>query len=66
MSGTWPVLRTVLLLLVSNCFMTAAWYGHLRYKAAPLGVAIAVSWLLALPGLPGFRVPCEAGSATVR
>jgi uncharacterized protein len=58
MSGIWPVLRTVLLLLVSNCFMTAAWYGHLRYKAAPLGAAIAVSWLLALPEY-SFQVPAN-------
>jgi uncharacterized protein (DUF486 family) len=27
--------------------MTFAWYGHLRYKAAPLWIAIGVSWLIA-------------------
>lgn len=42
-------MRTVLLLICSNLFMTAAWYGHLRYKAAPLAIAIVVSWLIALP-----------------
>jgi uncharacterized protein (DUF486 family) len=42
-------MRTVLLLLLSNSFMTVAWYGHLRYKTAPLLVAVAVSWLIALP-----------------
>jgi uncharacterized protein (DUF486 family) len=38
---------TVLLLLVSNVFMTFAWYGHLKYKSAPLFLAILVSWLIA-------------------
>lgn len=42
-------MRTVFLLILSNTFMTAAWYGHLRYKAAPLLVAIVVSWLIAFP-----------------
>ena len=42
-------MRTVLLLLASNVFMTIAWYGHLRHKAAPLLTAIVVSWLIALP-----------------
>ena len=42
-------MRTVLLLICSNIFMTAAWYGHLKYKTAPLLLVIAVSWLLALP-----------------
>lgn len=38
---------TVLLLVASNLFMTAAWYGHLRYKDVPLWKAILVSWLIA-------------------
>ena len=42
-------MRTVLLLLLSNTFMTIAWYGHLRYKSAPLVVVILASWLIALP-----------------
>jgi len=41
--------RTILLLILSNVFMTAAWYGHLKFKSAPLLAAIAVSWLIALP-----------------
>ncbi|WP_134726369.1 DMT family protein [Paracoccus luteus] len=40
---------TVGLLVLSNLFMTLAWYGHLRFKAAPLVLVIAVSWLIALP-----------------
>jgi uncharacterized protein (DUF486 family) len=38
---------TVLLLLISNVFMTYAWYGHLRDKNTPLFVAILVSWCVA-------------------
>ena len=37
----------VLLLLASNVFMTFAWYGHLKYKSAPLFMAIIVSWGIA-------------------
>lgn len=40
-------LFTVLLLVASNCFMTAAWYGHLKFKSAPLWLAILASWGLA-------------------
>jgi uncharacterized protein (DUF486 family) len=39
----------IVLLIGSNVFMTFAWYGHLRYKASPLLLAILVSWLIALP-----------------
>lgn len=35
------------LLLLSNVFMTFAWYGHLKYKSAPLVAAIFVSWGIA-------------------
>lgn len=38
------ILRTMALLILSNCFMTMAWYGHLRYKTAPLYAAILASW----------------------
>ena len=40
-------LRTVGLLLASNIFMTFAWYGHLKYKASPIWIAIAASWGIA-------------------
>jgi uncharacterized protein (DUF486 family) len=40
--------NTILLLVVSNVFMTFAWYGHLRYgKDWPLWKAVLVSWLIA-------------------
>ena len=38
---------TILLLIVSNVFMTFAWYGHLKFKESPLAIAILVSWLIA-------------------
>ncbi len=41
-------MRTVLLLIVSNVFMTFAWYRHLRHQSnAPLWSAILVSWGIA-------------------
>jgi len=40
-------MRTVLLLTLSNIFMTYAWYGHLRFKSAPLMIAILASWGIA-------------------
>ena len=41
-------LAPVLLLLASNLFMTVAWYGHLKYKSAPVTLVIAASWGIAL------------------
>jgi uncharacterized protein (DUF486 family) len=40
---------TVILLILSNTFMTVAWYGHLRFKSTQLFVVILASWLIALP-----------------
>ncbi len=40
-------MKTVLLLLVSNIFMTVAWYGHLKDRQRPLVIAILLSWALA-------------------
>ncbi len=40
-------MKTVLLLIISNIFMTIAWYGHLKHKSTPLAIAILVSWLIA-------------------
>jgi hypothetical protein len=45
--GLWPYLAPVLLLLLSNIFMTLAWYGHLKFRAAPLWAAVLVSWGIA-------------------
>ena len=47
MSGT--LLRTILLLTASNCFMTFAWYAHLKdLSAKPWYFAALVSWGIAL------------------
>lgn len=39
---------TIGLLIASNLFMTFAWYGHLKFKSAPLLAVILVSWGIAL------------------
>jgi uncharacterized protein (DUF486 family) len=42
-------MSTILLLSLSNVFMTFAWYGHLKYGHDwPLGKAILISWCIAL------------------
>jgi len=43
-----PYLSPILLLLGSNIFMTLAWYGHLRFKEAPLITVIFAAWGIAL------------------
>jgi uncharacterized protein len=40
-------MRTIGLLLASNIFMTAAWYGHLRFKSVALWKVILISWGIA-------------------
>ena len=41
-------MATILLLCLSNVFMTYAWYGHLKFAASkPLWVAILLSWGIA-------------------
>jgi len=42
------MLKTVVLLIISNVFMTLAWYGHLKYKSKPLALMILASWSIAL------------------
>lgn len=39
---------TIGLLILSNLFMTVAWYGHLKFKSAPLLTVIMISWGIAL------------------
>ncbi len=41
-------MKTVILLVISNIFMTIAWYGHLKYKSKPLLYVILISWGVAL------------------
>jgi uncharacterized protein (DUF486 family) len=40
-------LAPIVMLTLSNVFMTFAWYGHLEYKASPLWIAVLVSWGIA-------------------
>lgn len=51
-------MTTILLLIVSNVFMTAAWYGHLKYKSSPLFKVILISWLIAFAEYC-FQVPAN-------
>ncbi len=37
----------IILLIISNVFMTFAWYGHLKFKGTALWTVIIVSWLIA-------------------
>jgi len=42
-----PYLAPIVLLVLSNVFMTFAWYGHLKFKATPLMIVILASWGIA-------------------
>jgi len=56
-------MKAIVLLTVSNVFMTFALYGHLKYKTSPLWTAIIVSWLIAFVEYC-FQVPANRiGSA---
>ena len=57
--------KTIALLIVSNIFMTLAWYGHLKYKSHAIWLVILLSWLVALPEY-AFQVPANRlGSASL-
>lgn len=61
-------LYPVLLLTISNVFMTFAWYGHLRFKSYSLWIVILSSWLIAFFEycfqVPANRIGHEFYSAT--
>jgi|SRR5450432_3927742 uncharacterized protein (DUF486 family) len=40
-------MTTILLLTISNIFMTFAWYGHLKYRDSPMFKVILFSWMIA-------------------
>lgn len=40
-------LTPIVLLTISNVFMTFAWYGHLKFKNTALYLVIIISWLIA-------------------
>ena len=45
---TWTLLAPIVMLAISNVFMTFAWYGQFKFPAAPLAIVIPVSWGIAL------------------
>ena len=52
------LVKTILLLAISNVWMTFAWYGHLKHKDSALWKVIMISWLIA--GLEYcFQVPAN-------
>ena len=62
-------MKTILLLLISNVFMTVAWYGHLkRHQASPLWIVVLASWGIAFFEycfqVPANRVGAQAGYST--
>ena len=60
-------LKAACLLLLSNTFMTMAWYGHLRFRSAPLWLAVLASWGIAFfeycLQVPGNRIGYRVASA---
>jgi uncharacterized protein (DUF486 family) len=50
--------KTVILLTISNVFMTAAWYGHLKHKESNLWKVILISWGIAFAEYC-FQVPAN-------
>jgi len=51
--------KTILLLMISNVFMTFAWYAHLKhFSVRPLYVAVLASWSIALFEY-SFQVPAN-------
>lgn len=65
MSST--LVATVALLILSNLFMTLAWYGHLRFTSYPLWLAVMASWGIAFfeycLQVPANRIGYQAFSA---
>jgi uncharacterized protein (DUF486 family) len=58
-------LLPILLLVASNVFMTFAWYGHLKFKASALWIAVLASWAIAFfeywLAVPANRIGSNAG-----
>jgi len=62
--GLMPYLLPIVLLVCSNVFMTIAWYGHLKYKSAPLITVILISWAIAFVEY-WFAVPANRWGSAV-
>ena len=51
-------MATIVLLIISNIFMTLAWYGHLKFQHLPVVAAIFIGWGIALVEY-SFAVPAN-------
>lgn len=62
-----PKILPIVFLLISNVFMTFAWYGHLKFEGKPLYLVILVSWMIALAeycfAVPANRIGHEVYNA---
>lgn len=62
-----PKILPIVFLLISNIFMTFAWYGHLKFEGKPLYLVILVSWMIALAeycfAVPANRIGHEVYNA---
>jgi len=47
MTFRYVTMKTIILLTISNIFMTFAWYGHLKYKSSPIFKVILICWGIA-------------------
>lgn len=47
MTRQYSYLLPIILLIVSNIFMTFAWYGHLKFPGRSIALVILVSWGIA-------------------
>ena len=65
-SMTWlpPTITPIVLLLISNVFMTFAWYGHLKFTDRPLWLVVVASWGIAFIEYC-FAVPANRWGHTV-
>ena len=67
MSWLPPAVAPVVLLLISNFFMTFAWYGHLKFTDRPLWLVVVASWGIAFfeywLAVPANRIGSAAYSA---
>jgi uncharacterized protein (DUF486 family) len=63
-----PRWAPILMLVLSNVFMTFAWYGHLKFTDRPLWLVILASWAIALLeycfAVPANRIGHAAYSTT--
>lgn len=64
---SFATIMPIVLLVLSNVFMTTAWYGHLKFPAAPMWAAVMASWGIAFVeywlAVPANRIGYGAYSA---